>query len=302
MADEPEDPPEGGEQEELFPQGSLTGGKTTLKTLVKTGQGHKLRVALSRMEVPLRGGLPDPDRQVRALVTREETLAERDDPGNPLKVTGWKTTAKLRVEVRRAHPGRRRRPDRAAIQGDAGSRRRIGGWPTRTLAVDGDRATVDRLSRSEPVCGPLVLDRARGPRRAAGAADVREAGRFGVCSGTSLERAAPRLCKAGAPMSSRRGRDADMAENTPSDGSVAEQRVLADAYVRHQGPTTTQRVFETAGDHAGWCVVCDEQIAPDESVTLIPIGCADPEDQAKMRAGRFVSARALIVHAACAGR
>jgi hypothetical protein len=150
MADEPEDPPEGGEQEELFPQGSLTGGKTTLKTLVKTGQGHKLRVALSRMEVPLRGGLPDPDRQVRALVTREETLAERDDPGNPLKVTGWKTTAKLRVEVRRAHPGRRRRPDRAAIQGDAGSRRRIGGWPTRTLAVDGDRATVDRLSRSEP--------------------------------------------------------------------------------------------------------------------------------------------------------
>jgi hypothetical protein len=101
MADEDGQPDEDG-QEELFPQGSLTGGKTTLKTLVKTGQGHKLRVALSRMEVPLRGGLPDPDRQVRALVTgvfqKEETLAERDDPGNPLKVTGWKTTAKLRVE------------------------------------------------------------------------------------------------------------------------------------------------------------------------------------------------------------
>jgi hypothetical protein len=93
-----------------------------------------------------------------------------------------------------------------------------------------------------------------------------------------------------------------MAKSTPSDGSVAEQRILADTYVRHQGPTTGHRVFDGAGDHAGWCVVCDGRIAPDESVTLIPIGCADPEDQAKMRAGRFVSARALIVHAACAGR
>jgi hypothetical protein len=94
-----------------------------------------------------------------------------------------------------------------------------------------------------------------------------------------------------------------MAKSTPSDGPVAEQRVLADTYVRHQGPTTDQRVFDAAGDHAGWCVVCDALIAAEtEPVTLIPIGCADPEDQAKMRAGRFVSARALVVHAACAGR
>lgn len=85
-------------------------------------------------------------------------------------------------------------------------------------------------------------------------------------------------------------------------GSASGQGKLADAYVRHQGPTTNQRVFDAAGDSAGWCVVCDAQIAPEgEPVTLIPIGCANPDDQAKMRRGGFVSARALIVHAACAG-
>lgn len=77
---------------------------------------------------------------------------------------------------------------------------------------------------------------------------------------------------------------------------------LADTYVRHQGPTTTQRVFPNAGGAAGGCVVCNEMIKPDEAVTLVPIGCADPDDQSKMRDGRWVSARALIVHAACAGR
>jgi hypothetical protein len=102
MADEPEDPPEGEGQAELFPQGYITGGKTTLKTLVKPGQPHKITVALSRAEVPLRGGLPDPDRQMRALVTgifqSAKPTAERDDAGSPLKVTGWKTAVNMRVE------------------------------------------------------------------------------------------------------------------------------------------------------------------------------------------------------------
>jgi hypothetical protein len=154
MADEPEDPPEGGEQEELFPQGSLTGGKTTLKTLVKTGQGHKLRVALSRMEVPLRGGLPDPDRQVRALVTgifqKEETLAERDDPGNPLKVTGWKTTAKLRVEYVEHIPdddaGLIEQRFKAMLEVEP----RIGGRVARPLEGDGVRAVGARLTQMRP--------------------------------------------------------------------------------------------------------------------------------------------------------
>jgi hypothetical protein len=78
--------------------------------------------------------------------------------------------------------------------------------------------------------------------------------------------------------------------------------LLADTYVRHQGPTTTNRAFLNAGPDAGFCVVCDTQIAPTgEPVTLVPVGCADPDDQVKMRAGGWVSARALLVHAACAG-
>ena len=77
---------------------------------------------------------------------------------------------------------------------------------------------------------------------------------------------------------------------------------LADSYVRHQGPTTGQHVFPSGGPNAGWCVVCDRQIAAEgEPVTLVAIGCAEPDDQAKMREGRWVSARALIVHATCAG-
>jgi hypothetical protein len=77
---------------------------------------------------------------------------------------------------------------------------------------------------------------------------------------------------------------------------------LADTYVRHQGPTTAQRVFPDGGETAGWCVVCDREIAATgEPVTLVAVGCADPDDQAKMRRGGWVSARALIVHATCAG-
>jgi hypothetical protein len=83
----------------------------------------------------------------------------------------------------------------------------------------------------------------------------------------------------------------------------SDEQFLADTYVRHQGPTTSQRIFPDAGPERGWCVVCDQEIAPKgEPVVLLPIGSADPEDQEKMRAGRWVSARALIVHAACAGR
>ena len=81
-----------------------------------------------------------------------------------------------------------------------------------------------------------------------------------------------------------------------------ERMFLADTYVRHEGPTTTHRIFADGGENAGYCVVCDKPIAATgEPVTLVPVGCADPDDQAKMRAGRWVSARALVVHAACAG-
>jgi len=96
-------------QGEMFPAGSLEGEGKSLKTLHKPGQAVETTVALSRAEVPLRNGLPDPDRPVRALVTgvfqSAKTLAKREDAGNPIKVTGWKLTANLRADYVEAVPG-----------------------------------------------------------------------------------------------------------------------------------------------------------------------------------------------------
>jgi hypothetical protein len=99
---------EGTEQGEMFPNGTLEGEGKSLKTLHKPGQAIELTVALSRAEVPLRNGLPDPDRPMRALVTgvfqKATTLAKREDAGNPMKVTGWKLAAAMRVEYVEAVP------------------------------------------------------------------------------------------------------------------------------------------------------------------------------------------------------
>jgi hypothetical protein len=102
MADEIDGADEQGtEQGEMFPS-------RTLKTLVKAGQAVETTVALSRAEIPLRNGLPDPDKPTRALVMgvfqSAKTLARREDDGNPMKVTGWKLTANLRVDYVEAIP------------------------------------------------------------------------------------------------------------------------------------------------------------------------------------------------------
>jgi hypothetical protein len=73
---------------------------------------------------------------------------------------------------------------------------------------------------------------------------------------------------------------------------------LPETYVRHQGATTDGRVFPDGG--YGDCLVCEQSLGGRAAV-LVPIGCDDPEDQAKMRRGGWVSARAVAVHAACAG-
>lgn len=96
------------DQGEMFPNGTLEGEGKTLKTLVKPGQAVETTVALSRAEVPLRNGMPDPDRPVRALVTgvfqKATELAKREDSGNPMKVTGWKLAVGMRVEYVEAVP------------------------------------------------------------------------------------------------------------------------------------------------------------------------------------------------------
>jgi len=110
MADDEQDPDEipEGAQGEMFEMGSLEGEGKTLKTLIKAGQGVETTVALSRAEVPLRNGLPDPDKPIRALVTgvfqSAKELAKREDAGNPMKVTGWKLAVGLRADYVEAVP------------------------------------------------------------------------------------------------------------------------------------------------------------------------------------------------------
>jgi hypothetical protein len=81
---------------------------------------------------------------------------------------------------------------------------------------------------------------------------------------------------------------------------------LPETYVRHQGPTTATRVFAGPPEQQDgldpMCLVCDQPIVKGQPCTLVPIGCQKMDDQEKMRKGHWVSARAIVVHASCAGR
>jgi hypothetical protein len=110
MADEPDDldPDDEAEpQGEMFPAGVLDGDGRTLKTLIRPGLPVELTCSIGKAEVPLRGGLPDPDKPVRALVTavfhKAEPIAIRD-PDAP-KVTGWKLRAHMRADFVETVPG-----------------------------------------------------------------------------------------------------------------------------------------------------------------------------------------------------
>lgn len=84
-------------EEELFPLGSIEGDpKTTLKNLIKSGKPIEYTVSMRSAEVPLRGGLPDPDAFhrifVNSVLEKVETVALREEN----KVVGWKVRAVLR--------------------------------------------------------------------------------------------------------------------------------------------------------------------------------------------------------------
>src|SRR4051794_4660230 len=56
-------------EDELFPLGSIEGDpKVTLKNLIKSGKPIEYTVSMRSAEVPLRGGLPDPDAFHRIFV------------------------------------------------------------------------------------------------------------------------------------------------------------------------------------------------------------------------------------------
>ena len=98
---------EGAEPEqETFPAGLFEPKDTkTLKTLVASGLPVATTVSMGKAEVPLRGGLPDPNRLHRALVTarfhKAEPIAEYDSD-EETKVVAWKVRVTLKprfVEV-----------------------------------------------------------------------------------------------------------------------------------------------------------------------------------------------------------
>lgn len=85
-----------------FPSGVVDAGTNTktLKTLIRAGLPVELTVSMRSAEVPLRGGIPDPDALMRLMVTAE--LAQvvpvpvREDVGGVRKTVGWKVRAVLR--------------------------------------------------------------------------------------------------------------------------------------------------------------------------------------------------------------
>lgn len=103
-----------GEEEQIeFPTGVIDAGasKKSLKNLIKAGLPVEMTVSMMRAEVPLRGGIPDPEGQHRFLVTTElakvEPVVQREDG----KVVSWKLRAHLRpvyvevVEAQQADAG-----------------------------------------------------------------------------------------------------------------------------------------------------------------------------------------------------
>lgn len=77
---------------ELFPRGTVAGDSKAPSQLIRKGLPVAITAALSRAEVPLVGGLVDPDKAGRVLVSfafakQEEVPTERDETG---RVIGWK--------------------------------------------------------------------------------------------------------------------------------------------------------------------------------------------------------------------
>jgi hypothetical protein len=89
------------DEAELFPLGSLDGDAITAQSLVKRGVPVEVTASLTRAEVPNTGGLFNPTKYGRALVTCLPSVAEyvplRDDDASPQRVTGWKVRQTLRV-------------------------------------------------------------------------------------------------------------------------------------------------------------------------------------------------------------
>lgn len=102
------------EQGELFPVGSLEGDpKVTLAKLVRAGHRIEYTASLMSAEVPLQGGLLDPNDEGQVMVTYEVAsltpVPIREGDRGTKKLVGWKIRQNLRpvyVEpIEAAKPG-----------------------------------------------------------------------------------------------------------------------------------------------------------------------------------------------------
>lgn len=100
-ADGDDEPPE--EAQEEFPMGLFEPSDAkTIKTLIASGLPVELTVSLGAAEIPLRGGIPDPNKLHRLLITsrfhKAEPIAQYDSDDDT-KIVGWK----IRVHMKSRH-------------------------------------------------------------------------------------------------------------------------------------------------------------------------------------------------------
>jgi hypothetical protein len=88
-------------QEEMFPKGVLEGdNKVTLAKLIRANESVEVTASLMSAEVPLRGGLVDPRREGKVVVSYEAAryipVPQREGEPGDKKVKGWKVRCQLR--------------------------------------------------------------------------------------------------------------------------------------------------------------------------------------------------------------
>lgn len=93
----PDDEP----QAELFPDGVIDGDpRVTIKNLIRGGENVDLEVTLMQGKVPLRGGLVDPRRSGKVVVSHDAAkyllIPQREGEPGDKKVKGWTVRCQLK--------------------------------------------------------------------------------------------------------------------------------------------------------------------------------------------------------------
>lgn len=83
--------------EELFPDGFMDGEAWTLGNIHKSGVPVEATVSLSRAEIPIRDGLPDPNKFRRVIVSTGGGKIEAIPTFEEGDIVSWKIRAHLKV-------------------------------------------------------------------------------------------------------------------------------------------------------------------------------------------------------------